>query len=456
MNNILEIGINAPYDLKGFNALKTENDIKNLNKILDGNNILNISSIDLKDNDKYDVIIINEELNSTVLKKDNDKCILNISRANSGDIKVTTGNYIGILCFKNGIIKINSGYSSFFTKRMLNFSNNIYVENSLDSGSSEEDDLLILLQYLFLSTLKRASILGLPKKYTNVKKQDFCIKGKIDFKRYIKNLKNIHCGIPYNYKKRSYCQEIVDVIYCAMRLCNPNYFSKNFSELLPIMKELKQFYSGAIPTASTINKSKTSSVLNNEMYSLYKKVLLYAEILLLKKGFTPFDNKKYSVKGWLIDVYELWEIYLFHVLKKEFPDWTIIYQEEIPFYYGKTFFGRKFKPDIIMHKGNEIIIVDAKFKKMDFVNGDVDRSDLQQIHTYYGYYLSSNYDVKLATLVYPARNDIPPQQNSFEAIFNGGSKTKFGVSYIKIGDSINEQLINEKLFAERLSKIIVS
>lgn len=454
MSKVLHIGVNAPRDLAGFNNSVSLDNQKILKKI---NNII-INKSDLNDETKYDVVVIDSSLE----KKDfysqtsnNDELIISVTNKDNNFV-VNTGKYIGDLFINNVCVSINSGYAEFFEKRLLDFFNNIYFDNSTNYESSNADRLKKLIQYLFLSSLKKALVMGLPKKYVTIEECSFNIKGNIDIQKYIKNYKTSYKGIHYRYRNREYCKSIMDVLSTAINLCDPHFLSNSFKDMSMAIQEIKSYSNSKAIQYLTIKKAQKEPILNNEMYAPYRKVLAYAEMIIRHEGFSPSETKtgKHAT-GWLIDIADLWELYLYKLLLMRFRDWTVSYQEEIPF-YKELFFGRNFVPDIVMKKGNKIVILDAKFKKMDFNEhgNDVDREDLQQIHTYYGYFKENGYDVMFTSLVYPSRQDAPNNKKSIGAVFSSDKSSLFGVSYLKIGNNPVEQAQNESAFLNRISDII--
>ena len=65
------------------------------------------------------------------------------------------------------------------------------------------------------------------------------------------------------------------------------------------------------------------------------------------------------------------------------------------------FYARNIIPDIVMTKGDDVMVFDTKYKKM-LMRGtkeniwDVDRNDFFQINTYMSYYQNQKFNVKIA------------------------------------------------------------
>jgi len=295
-----------------------------------------------------------------------------------------------------------------------------------------------------------------------VRENGLSVRGRIDTQRYLTHDVFNKPNVTYQYREREPVTEIVDVLYYALSLCNKDYLHE-YRELLSFKSSIKSDYSGAVPTSATIRKAKSAAILTSQMYAPYQNALSYAEMLIRKELSSPIARtEKQSVSGWLIDITELWETYLAELLRLNFPDWEVDAQADEKI-YDRAFFKRSWFPDIVMRKGNDIVILDAKFKKMGFNNADVDRADLHQIHSYCACYSTKGYHVVLAGLVYPVKNkresdtsqlDIPPDDRLVFPLFGYDTNTKFGILYMREAERDEKQSKNEADFIGRLRKLI--
>jgi hypothetical protein len=250
-----------------------------------------------------------------------------------------------------------------------------------------------------------------------------------------------------------YVQEIVDVLYLALRKLESVFGKEIHSRLLGLSQFLKQQYSGRFASYETIQKAKTHQTINNPMYRSFKKVLEYAEIILLNKDLIP-DNEKQNLAttGYLFDIAELYEIYLEKLLSRNFPEWFVSGQVEIPI-YQKQFYRRSIFPDLIMkHKtSGKIIALDAKFKKMETQNKDIDRADLHQIHSYSGYYQK---DLIASGLIYPLSKQLNIDKSHSDTLYgNDNNDVRFIVDgvFVYENQTMEELIENENIFVNRMT-----
>ena len=100
---------------------------------------------------------------------------------------------------------------------MLNYVNDIYVDNqdTLAKQSDDTNEFQNIIAYLFIQSLERASVLGLPKTYQTLSQHGHKVRGKIDVNAYLKNNMPFTGKITTSYREQIYVQEIIDVLYAC-------------------------------------------------------------------------------------------------------------------------------------------------------------------------------------------------------------------------------------------------
>jgi len=382
---------------------------------------------------------------------------------------VQTGLYAGVLYHKNFQFNIITPYGDVFLKRMLNFVNDIYIDNQQVKAdkTGETNEFQNIIAYLFIQSLEKAAILGLPKVYKELTQRSYKVRGKIDINAYLKNDFPFTGKLTTKFREQVYVQEIVDVLYLACKLLEKKFGKDIHQKILGVFQLLKQYYSGSFPLSTTIEKAKNHSILLNPMYATFKNTLSYAEIILKEENLLMSDsNNTLSTNGYLFDISQLFEVYLEKLLNRHFKDWYVTGQEELTV-YRDMFYGRKMFPDLVLKhkKTNKIIVFDAKFKAMRMRKSDVDRSDFYQIHSYIQYYQPN---ILLGGLIYPLSNkfDTTEELSKFldiKAYANGlfgdlSKQSKFIVDGINVSKemTIVDIMENEGLFLERIEKRISS
>lgn len=395
--------------------------------------------------------------------KNEDDLIISIKK-DGDNYLAQTGNYVGKFVWQGLEIDIKSRFSNTFLERMLNFANDIFLDDASITGKDNIDDLDIskyIIYYMFIQNLEKAFLLGLPKAYKSIEHHEMKLKGKIDINKFIKYDIPFQGKISSVSREQKEIQEIIDVLYKAVKIIDKNNkaFLKNISH---IKTHLKQYKSNNYVSNETINRALKSKALQNPIFAPYKKVLEYARFIINGNNIEEKKDGAQETFGFIINVTELFEIYITKLLQKEFSDWYV----ESPHLrlderFGKTYlYSRKIIPDIVMTKNKDVIVFDTKYKKMNFnyVKGngvDVDRNDFFQINTYMSYYQNQDFNVKIGGLLYPIEKSF--KENKYichSETWFGNLNTKFIVDGIDLSDLKEDKENKFSQLAKREQKFI--
>ena len=399
--------------------------------------------------------------------KNEDDLIISIKKDIDKDGKeiylAQTGNYVGKFVWQGLEINIKSRFSNIFLERMLNFANDIFLDDVSIAGNESNNDLDIskyIIYYMFVQNLEKAFLLGLPKAYKSIEHHEMKLKGKIDINRFIKYDIPFQGKISSVSREQKEIAEIIDVLYKAVKIIGKNNkaFLKNISH---IKTHLKQYKSNNYVSNETINKALKSKALQNPIFAPYKKVLEYAKFIINSNSIEEKSDGQSETYGFIINVAELFEIYVTKLLQKEFSEWRVespplrLYEE-----FGNIYlYQRKIIPDIVMIRDNDVMVFDTKYKKMKFTeikgNGvDIDRCDFFQINTYMSYYQNhhNKYNLKIGGLLYPIEENDKNIKYSHSDTWFGNANTKFIVDGIDLSDIQEAIPAREKEFISRIGE----
>ncbi|WP_462102531.1 McrC family protein [Campylobacter concisus] len=392
-------------------------------------------------------------------KEKEDEFIISTKKQNDG-LYVQTGNFIGSFSHNGIDIEINSRFSNKFLERMLNFANDIYVDDvSLGKSIDAKKNLSrIVIYYLFIQALERAFLLGLPKEYKDKSYHEAKVMGKVDMAKFIKKDVPFAGKISSINRERQDIGDIVLLLHKALKIVQ-----KESKELIkPVINALcylNEIKEPRLVTPNVIHNALNSKALHNPIYTPYKKVLEYAKLIIENEDSGTKSNGKQNL-GFLVDVAELFEIYIRKLLQKEFKDWSVT-SPKIELYKDK-FFARKIIPDIVMSNGDKVLVLDTKYKRMSMLGkdqyglGDVDRNDFFQINTYMSYYQNQGRNVIAGGLLYPMNKFSIDRCHSHSWFEN--LNTKFIVDGIELTNlnepSIDEIKIKENEFISRIKEYI--
>ena len=302
-----------------------------------------INFVSLNNSDRFELIKLDNYDN---LKNDSicdqDKIIFKIDQRND-QYTVSTGLFCGCVYFDEEIpmIEINAGISDLFFKRILNYCCGIYADTSINGSTSKSESIYsLLIQYLFLISLRKVASKSFPRKYKLKKDRDYNIKGEIDIEEYTsKDILMFDKKVTYRYQTMENIQNIIDILYEATSKCQISK-STELPEVAGLKIYLKDNYSHKKCSKSLIKNILKEKTLLNTLYSDFKRPLQYAQVLLNNDDLNSGkDSKLGGISGFIIDASFLWEMYLYNLLRMNLTDWDVNSQMVISFYDG-TFYKK--------------------------------------------------------------------------------------------------------------------
>lgn len=399
-----------------------------------------------------------------ILSKNAKNPIISLRTIEENKKQITSGNYIGKISYKGLEVEINSRFGKKFLERMLNFANDVFVDDvSIYQDVKNESNISeFILFYIFVQKLEKSFLIGLPKNYQSKKYNDLRFKGNIDMVEFIKH--NIPLKAKLATKTREQIEDvhIINVLYKALQV-----IEKKNSSFLKNVKHIKTYLvqnkSEHCFIKESLNKAFSSKALKNQNYQNYKELLKYAKMIIESENFTSKNKNEQKSYGFIINIAELFEIYISKLLRNEFEEYMLDSPKlEI---YKNSFYKRYIIPDIVLSKDDNYIVFDTKYKKMTMEGksqngmGDLDRNDLFQIHTYMGYYQKIG-KVLLGGLLYPMQNFNEEKCHSENSILS--DEYQFIVDGIFLEDDQNsdkeitlEYIIQkEEQFIKRIKKLL--
>lgn len=386
---------------------------------------------------------------------------LEIATFNSKDASWYAGRMVGEANFTyNDVdykISIEPRFGQVQLFRMLEEIYNIRLTDSKSILDKEIDyQLLIkrLIAFMWLSMLAKANKHGLPR--INVLKvhKGTTIKGRLNVRKSI---------IPYytesqivsEYREKQPDQIVAKILYKAYEILRLEYGLAKIKQPSAAKNAIEQIKASLV-TDGYVSDYDYQSLKLKSIYASYKSIIDLSWDIIKKKEFGNKDSSK-DGQSFFIDMAELWEIYLRSILKKRFiSEGWMVSSPKTRIYQGKDY-SRLIIPDIVMQRGKETIVMDAKYKRMTYQYFDYDRADFFQIHTYINYH-QQHQQVIAGGLLYPFSvkfDDLKIKSNQSDSLYNeGASKTQFIVDGIDFSD-VNEENIQqeETKFLDRISSL---
>lgn len=296
--------------------------------------------------------------------------------------EIKTGNVIGFLGYGQERLTISSRFSDesndHFLHYLLQKVLNINL-TSLDVGLSPEDKLYQLLIYLFPKYLQAALRKGLYKEYQRFFHNDSHVKGVLDVENHLKKNLPFMGNIAYTTREFTYDNPLMQLIRHTIEYIKNQ---KSFGVLLDSNRENMTEITRVTPAYKLANRAKIIRMnkikpIRHAYFREYRKLQELCLMILSreKHGLGPQAQR---VHGILFDVAWLWEEYVYTLLPKGF-----VHPRNKDKTDGISVFSvgkRKVYPDF--YDRERKIVLDAKYKKLEFTEKGINREDLFQLISY--------------------------------------------------------------------------
>ena len=296
--------------------------------------------------------------------------------------EIKTGNVIGFLGYGQERLTIASRFSDesndHFLHYLLQKVLNINL-TSLDVGLSPEDKLYQLLVYLFPKYLQAALRKGLYKEYQRFFHNDSHVKGVLDVGNHLKKNLPFTGNIAYTTREFTYDNPLMQLIRHTIEYIKTQ---KSFGALLDSNRENMAEIVRVTPAYKLADRAKIIRMnkikpIRHAYFREYRKLQELCLMILSreKHGLGPQAQR---VHGILFDVAWLWEEYVYTLLPKCF-----VHPRNKDKTDGISVFSvgkRKVYPDF--YDRERKIVLDAKYKKLEFTEKGINREDLFQLISY--------------------------------------------------------------------------
>ena len=319
--------------------------------------------------------------------------------------KIKTGNVIGFLGCGQERLTISSRFSDesndYFLHYLLNKVLHINL-TSLDVALSREERLYQLLMYLFPKYLQAALRKGLYKEYQRFSHNDSHVKGVIDVGNHLKKNLPFTGNIAYTTREFTYDNPFMQLIRHTIEyIKNQKSIGQGVLDSLSTSRENVAEIVRVTPSYKLADRAKIirgnqSKPIRHAYFHEYRKLQeLCLMILNQEKHGLGYQDQK--IHGILFDVAWLWEEYVHTLLPKDF-----IHPRNKEKLGGISVFSvgkRKVYPDF--YDRERKIVLDAKYKKLEFTEKGINREDLFQLISY-SYILKA----EKAGLVFPSKDKV--------------------------------------------------
>jgi len=292
--------------------------------------------------------------------------------------------------------------------------------------------LLDIFVEQFINEVEQLYFKGLVKKYIRQRANQTALKGRLIFSENIKRnlIHKEHFFVEfsdYNYDN-IYNQIIYKALTISQNITSNPHLRQRIAGLLLILPPVSN---------KKITEKHFARLTFNRQTEKYKNAIALAKLIVL--NYSPdltagIDN----VFGLLFDMNQLFELYIYKQLKK-LNDENL----KVKYQTSKIFWkGIKIRPDIVIEKDGQTIIIDTKWKMLQKIEPSMD--DLRQMFVYTKYW-----NAKKALLLYPQH------QNLADSNFISYNESKESNASLKVAfvNLLTDNGLNSNIGKEILEKL---
>ena len=286
-----------------------------------------------------------------------------------------TGRYIGEVAFENGTLRILPRFGVPQLQRWLSRIWGVRILSSKGRYEAARLWLWELLAKLWEVRLLAAAKHGLPTRRFDEVHRGPAIRGRLDIRGTARELGAGHQALVSRSRNRSIDRGIASVLLCAFGNLRTqlrhrgNHRSWLSTRAQGIVGSLQGQYGRRVPTSSAAVKK---SLRYTPITESYRSVVDLSLAIIQHRPMSPAAGGQRDVLGVLIDMAEIWELYVYRLLRACLPDFEVAHTgraEETEEHLlhstvTKTRLGG-LKPDIIIRPlgSNRILtVLDAKYK----------------------------------------------------------------------------------------------
>lgn len=321
-------------------------------------------------------------------------------------------NYVGIIELKDGtqieiLPKIaqeaNITSSQNALLKMLQYTHHLSFKYYQKAQIQVENiSILEIFITTFLEELQVLLQKGLKSDYTEIKDNQFFLKGKIQFKEQLQ--KNTLRQERFYVTFDEYIADIAPNRVIKTTLLFLEKATRNQQNKQKIKKY--QSFLSDIPACKNLKQDLEACKHLNRFFSHYTLVLEWCKIFLQDKSFTSFSG---SSINWaiLFPMEKVFESYIGKIFYKYTPECYNLTLQDKKHFLLETPKQFSLIPDMVLYENDKAIcLLDTKWKRLDFTRQDfgILQADLYQMFVY-----AKKYGTKKVILIYPEIEENSPQ-----------------------------------------------
>ncbi|MGI6395020.1 MAG: McrC family protein [bacterium] len=330
---------------------------------------------------------------------------------------LTAKNYVGIIETKNHAIEIlpkiyknekdDDNTREIFLKMLKSLKDLPFRHFNTASLKSEKLHLFEIFVRMFLEELGKLVRSGIKFQYILKEENLNVVKGKIKWTEQIRRNLVHKERVFVEYDEYSINRPENRIIKTTIEFLSKKNFSNNTSRLI----RQYQFIFDEVPASLNVEKDLMLCK-DNRLVKDYLNLIPWCRVFLKNESFSTVKGKN-EVFSLLFPMEKVFESYVADEIRKNIGDGYIVSKQDKKHHLivaPEEKFG--LKPDIVISKGEEKIILDAKWKVIESISesgkNNISQADLYQMFAY-----GKKYEAKILFLIYPENENFPSKREYY-------------------------------------------
>jgi len=302
----------------------------------------------------------------------------------------TTSRYVGFYSTTIGnesvSITINPRFGDTVRDYLFAHALGIYLPKGESGKEGSSSKNIWLISLLWRGSAEKAITKSqIPKIYNKIEKNNPFFRGRLNVQKQMRHNSVDQSKFYCTYSQFSYDNTINQTLRYCYRLLN-----KEYSSILQGFAEHDEMLSDFGVSNNPITLREINKIVYTPMTKYYKPLMELSKAII---GFKSYQNSSNLLQksgfSVFLDMAEVWENYLYNLLRKELDDFEVENPNLTGDYPLFEDGSRKIRPDILVRKNGKVIaVIDAKYKYYTSIgsyagiSGAVNREDLYQMTTY--------------------------------------------------------------------------
>jgi 5-methylcytosine-specific restriction enzyme subunit McrC len=324
------------------------------------------------------------------------------------------GRYVGTLTFEGRRLTIAPRFGVDTLGHWLEVALDLRLTDTAGDAEPHEAFLPQLLARLWGNSIVRAARHGLPGLRVEVEHHGIVARGRVDVRRTLNERVRGRPGLVSLHRERSLNNPIAHSIVAAASALTRRLGPLALRRLLPERaRDVLAALAGINPSKRVPEPAEVAAIRFTPITASYRGLVHLSVAIARNQGFFADAAPHGTASGILVDVAEIWELFVLECLRRTLPHASVVHGTREMGEGGHLLSNRSGEklggllPDALIVMGQRTIVADAKYKSLRSTRAHPmgpAREDLYQMRAYLSHWSHADFGM----LVYPRDGELVP------------------------------------------------